>query len=37
MAPNQAYGQDNPWDVDNMPEVTDEDLFPYGHGPAGGD
>lgn len=41
MAPNQAHGGNrgdiDPWDVDSMPEVTEEDLFPYGHGPAGGD
>lgn len=24
-------------DIDEMPPVTDEELFPYGHGPTFGD
>lgn len=23
--------------IDSLPQVTDKDLFPFGHGPAGGD
>lgn len=34
----QGSNKQPDWDdIDKMPEVADEDLFPYGHGPAGGD